>query len=77
VNAPRHAKRINFDNICEIIQTSDGFSRHLRDILLAYKVAKMTQEGRLIFFNIFFTNREPTLEKCRNPHIHRRLSSMM
>jgi hypothetical protein len=24
-----HGIRINFNNICEIIQTSDGFSRHL------------------------------------------------
>jgi hypothetical protein len=29
MNTPQHGQRINFDNICEIIQASDEFSRHL------------------------------------------------
>jgi hypothetical protein len=42
-------QRINFDNICEIIQTSDGFSRHLE--LWPYKLVKTTYNlGGLIDF---------------------------
>jgi hypothetical protein len=50
---------INFDNICEIIQASDGFSRHL-ETYLPYKLVKMTQEGiyKKIFF--FLSNLHPT-----------------
>jgi hypothetical protein len=50
-------KRINFDNICEIIQTSDGFSRHY-ETYYGLMVVKTTPAGRFILLK-FFTNWEP------------------
>jgi hypothetical protein len=52
-------QRINFDNICKIIQTLDGFSRHLETYY--NKVVKTTQEGRFIkkLINILFFQKNP------------------
>jgi hypothetical protein len=54
-------KRIKFDNICEIIQTSDVCSRHLE-----------TRKGRF-----FSTNREPTLENRGIPHFGREITCLI
>jgi hypothetical protein len=58
-------QRINFYYICEVIQTSDGFSRHLETFYGHVRWLKRLR--RVVLF--FLPNREPTLEKFVNPHI--------
>jgi hypothetical protein len=53
-------------NICEIIQTSDGYSRHLETYYGLIRWLKRLRRVD-IFIYFFYQSGTPTLEKCRNP----------
>jgi hypothetical protein len=56
---------MNFDKIYEIIQTSDGFSRHFE----TYKAVKMTQEGRFKKKYFFYESGTGSYGWCSTYHM--------
>jgi hypothetical protein len=72
VNTPQH-----FDNICETIQTSDGFSRHLETYYgLIHVIRWLKRLRRVDLFNFFYESGTTTLEKHRIPRFHGEISSL-
>jgi hypothetical protein len=71
-----NAQCINFNNICEIIQASDGFSRHLETYYGLIRWLKQLRRVDLYYKKTFFYKSGiPTLEKWGNLHMRGRLSS--